>query len=89
MSLKKINQSIRDPQGFVFEYQGEIYRCVRSEYSSFFNSLLNNPFIKKLNGKSLIETEKVDNFFYKISDEISKSDMILTDKNIDKVFQEI
>ena len=82
MSLKKINHSIRDPQGFVFEYEGEVYRCIRSKYSSFFNNLLDNLFIKKLNGNSLINTEKIYNSFYKISDEISKNDIILKHKKL-------
>ncbi len=50
-----------DPNGRVFEWQGEIYRAITQERSKFFNELINHDCFKQLQEKGwVVKTEKTE-----------------------------
>jgi hypothetical protein len=56
--------SYRDPSGFVFTYNGEVYRQVNQVYKKNFDLLISSGLYRELSGKGLlIEHKQIDQNF--------------------------
>ena len=83
MKFERIKTSFKDPDGFVFNYDGNIYRCIRSKSYIKYIDIFNNSFFNKLFEKNkIINSKLVDNKFYLETDEIEKSDKIVFHEKI-------
>ena len=83
MKFERIKTSFKDPDGFVFNYDGNIYRCIRSKSYIKYIDIFNNSFFDKLFEKNkIINSKLVDNKFYLETDEIEKSDKIVFHEKI-------
>lgn len=59
--MKRIDSSFRDPDGYMFEYKGELYRAVKLSYKPAFDHLLSSGLYQELVNKSLmVSFEEVD-----------------------------
>jgi hypothetical protein len=61
MRMKRIESSFRDPDGYMFEFEGDFYRAVNFSYKEPFEHFLNSGLYKKLISEGLIVSfEEVD-----------------------------
>ena len=59
--MKRIDSSFRDPDGYIFEHEGEIYRAVNSSYQPAFDHLLSSGLYQKLiDEKLMVSFEEID-----------------------------
>lgn len=59
--MKKINSSFRDPDGYMFEFNGEFYRAVNPSYQPAYDHLLSSGLYQKLvNLGMMVSFEEVD-----------------------------
>ncbi len=52
--MKRIDSSFRDPDGYMFEFKGELYRAVNSSYKPDYDHLLSSGLYQKLVDRRLI-----------------------------------
>ena len=53
-TVKPIASSFRDPNGFVFVYEGYVYRAITQKYSTEYMHLMNSGLYAELSGKKLL-----------------------------------
>ena len=83
MKFERIESSIKDPDGFVFGFNGKIYRCIRSKSYIKYEDIFTDSFFKKLFKKNkLINSKLVDNNFHLQTNEIEKNDKIVIHEKI-------
>jgi hypothetical protein len=56
--MKRIDSSFRDPDGYMFEYEGELYRTVNPSYQPDYDHLLSSGLYKQLVDRGLIVSFK-------------------------------
>lgn len=73
--MDRLSASFRDPSGFVFSHQGQIYRQVNRAYSSTYDQLMSSSLYDVLTAKGwLIKHEEVSEYpeGMKLSEEVHK-----------------
>src|ERR1035437_9814026 len=66
--MKRIDSSFRDPDGYVFEHDGEIYRAVNPSYQPSFDHLLSSGLYQTLiDQKLMVSFEEVDQSSLRLS----------------------
>ena len=71
-------ESFKDPDGFVFNFDEKIYRCISQNSSSnYLNIFKKNFFIHLINEKKVISFKEVENNFFDKLQNIKKEDKIL------------
>ena len=48
MKFERIESSIKDPDGFIFGFNGKIYRCIRSKSYIKYKDIFTDSFFEKL-----------------------------------------
>lgn len=67
--MKRIDSSFRDPDGYMFEFQGELFRAVNFSYKPAFDHLLSSGLYQELiNRRLMVSFEEVDPFQFGLTD---------------------
>ena len=76
-------ESFKDPDGFVFNFDEKIYRCIYQNSSNdYFNIFKKDFFIDLIKEKKIISFKEVENNFFDKLQNIKKNDRIL---NVEKI----
>ena len=75
--------SYKDPDGFVFNYNNNLYRCIYHKTANHYLELFKQDFfIKLINEMKVINFKETENIFYDKINNINKKDKILDLKKI-------
>lgn len=76
-------ESFKDPDGFVFDYNDNLYRCIYYKSVDYYSKLFKQNFFTKLiDENKIINFTETENIFYDKIDSIKKEDKILNLKKI-------